>query len=533
MLTPRDYQERAILEVIARIDSAPILVAPTGAGKSFMGVEIVRRLGCTALWVAHRRELIHQAADAVREAGGTCGLMLAGERPSFGAPIQVGSVQTLARRDLPNVDLLVIDEAHHAPASLYRVLVERYARRTGLTATPFRLDGRGLGSAGFGAIVVAAYMDDLCRAGVLHEPVVFASKHPPDLKGLRVVAGDYEQKNLSNRMCDAKLVGNVVETWKLRAAGRRTICFAVGIEHAQALAARWRAEGVPTEVITGETPKVERAGILARVREGVTLVVVNCQVLTEGVDLPALEVASVARPTASLNLHLQMLGRIVRACEAKTGAIVLDHANNWAKHGAVTRRLEYDLHGKVRASQGEMTKACPFCGRVIAMSAKRCPQCGANLVGLGTDRDMMPREAPGELVQVSGGKAREETYVERARAYRGMHAKAHNIVYYGKTRENLTFELPPDESARVDALAASMYRKRYGASPVALGALLFDGRAAPGEPGHINPNVWMRLRELWAAIGKKAGWPDSKTAWYVTHREEEARSGGVIVTAKA
>ncbi len=148
----------------------------------------------------------------------------------------------------------------------------------------------------------------------------------PGLLGVRVVAATYNLCALAERTNTAELNADIVETWQKRAAGRRTVAFAVDIAHSEAITEAFRQAGVPAEHLDGATPRAERDGILARLATGETLVVSNCMVLTEGWDLPALECAVVARPPASLNLHLQMIGRVMRACAGKDGALVLDHS---------------------------------------------------------------------------------------------------------------------------------------------------------------------------------------------------------------
>lgn len=373
----RDYQVSAVQHVIAALDRRPVLVSPTGSGKTHMATALVERLRVPTLWLAHRKELIDQAAKRLEAHGLMCGIIMAGYPPLPLAPVQVASVQTLVRRDAPPAALVVIDECHHATADSYQTILEAYpaAHIVGLTATPFRLDGHGLGDL-FGALVVAAYPDELCQTGVLHRPKVWASKSP-DLRGVKVIAGDYALGALGARTNTAELNADVVTTWQKHAAGRRTVAFAVDVQHSQAITAAFRAAGVAAEHLDGGTPRHFRDAILARLARGETRIVSNCMVLTEGWDLPALECAIIARPTASLNLHLQMIGRVMRAAEDKDGAIVLDHAGNHHIHGLVTRRLNYSLNGeKVGHSEPLGLRRCGACGLLYELHADACPECG-------------------------------------------------------------------------------------------------------------------------------------------------------------
>lgn len=384
----RDYQLTAVDGVIASLPNNPILVAPTGSGKTVMATAIVEHLGVPTLWLAHRKELIDQAAHRLESHGLHAGIVMAGYPRTPGAHVQVASIQTLIRREKPLASLIVIDECHHATASTYGDILEAYpdVPRIGMTATPFRLDGRGLGEL-FGELVIASTTRELCDAGVLHAPKVWCSRSP-DLRGLKLVAGDYSLGALAQRTNTDELNADVVETWRKRAYGRRTVVFAVNVEHSKAITEAFQSAGVPTEHLDGTTPRDERDAILGRLREWKTQIVSNCMVLTEGWDLPSLECAVICRPTASLNLHLQMIGRIMRAADGKSGAIVLDHAGNHHVHGLVTRRLRYSLEPDVRVGHDEPLglRRCQQCGLMFDVGMLACPECGWIPVSVERDR---------------------------------------------------------------------------------------------------------------------------------------------------
>lgn len=382
-LVPRDYQLRAVDDLSRELTRNPILVIPTGGGKTFVASLLIDQLRLRTLWIAHRRELISQAAQRLTACGLRCGVIAAGYPEQRSAPVQVGSIQTLVRRQLPPADLVVVDECHHARAGQYRKVLDEYPGIpvVGLTATPFRLDGKGLGDVGFGAIVVAAWPDELVAQGSLVEPVVYAPA-VPDLAGVRMHHGDYSEAALHDALDRPHLVGDIVETWRRLAAGRRTVVFAVDVQHSQHVVSEFGRAGVRAEHIDGSTSVTQRDATLHRLRIGYTTVVSQCMVLTEGWDLPALEVAVLARPTASLCLHLQQIGRICRAAPDKTGALVLDHAGNHLRLGTMTQRLEYTLGDVESASrrrgaeEGEpRMKRCPQCYLIVSPSAQEC-SCG-------------------------------------------------------------------------------------------------------------------------------------------------------------
>ena len=373
----RDYQRVAIDDVTSHLSKRNILVSPTGSGKTFMASALVRELALPTLWLAHRTELIEQAARSLRENGLYVGVIKAGIEPDRAAPVQVASIQTLTRRTMPPAELVVVDEAHHCTGASYGSVLAQYpdAAIVGLTATPFRLDGRGLGDI-FGRIVVSAHAADLVASGVLHAPLVYATK-PPDLRGVKSIGGDYNLTQLAQRMTPETTCG-VVKAWQDHASDKKTVAFAVDVEHSKSIAAAFAAAGVSSEHLDGSTPADERAAILRKLATGQVTIVSNCMVLTVGWDLPALECAILARPTASLNLHLQMIGRVMRACPGKDGAIVLDHAGNHHVHGLVTRRLEYHLDGSIKTGSAEPLglRQCAACFVLYESNLPACPHCG-------------------------------------------------------------------------------------------------------------------------------------------------------------
>jgi superfamily II DNA or RNA helicase len=487
----RDYQEQTVGRVIAAVANRPILVAPTGSGKTVMATAVVERLGGRVLWMAHRKELIEQAAGRLQAHGLTVGVIKAGVRPTPLAPVQVASVGSLLRRDFPPAELIVIDECHHAAAESYRTILEGYpgVPLVGLTATPFRLDGRGLGDL-FGEIVVAAHTDDLCRQGILHKPKVWASP-PPNLQGVKVIAGDYNQGQLAERVNTQDRNADLVAMWLKHAAGKRTVAFAVDVEHSQDIADAFVAAGVAAEHLDGATSEREREGILSRLASGETLIVCNCMVLTEGWDLPALECAIVARPTDSLNLHLQMVGRIMRACPGKDGAIVLDHAGNHHKHGLVTRRLNYTLSGdRVGSDEPLSLRRCEVCGLFFALTDPCCPDCGWIPIPAGITRERPEIHGAGELAEFGDGDfviqfygpEQDFDFAFRARVWRGI--------------ERLRGSYPPHWSRR-------RYFECFDAWPVVLGDELLDVENATLEQKRA---VYEQLLSAAKAKGFKEGW---------------------------
>lgn len=395
----RDYQSRAVEAVLSSLDERPILCMPTGSGKTITAVEIIKRFGLRTIFMAHRRELISQAASHLLKYGIKAGIIQSGFTEHRSLPVQVASVQTLARRDAPHSDLVIVDECHHVTnANTYNRILAKYphAKLLGLTATPQRLDGRGLGTT-FSKIIIATTARELCNNGTLLAPIVYA---PPSdsMQGVRITMGDYNMAQAAERHDKPKLIGAIIETWLKHAIDRRTICFAINIAHSRHIVDRFIQAGVAAEHLDGTMPAVQRAGILRRLRTGETTIVSQCNVLTEGWDLPSLEVAIIARPTASVVLHLQMLGRIMRAADGKDGALCLDHTSNSHRHGLVTDDRVWSLDDTAKARRtapGEtVVRTCPECYLIVPAGCHECPGCGHEF----KVETAVPKEHSGELV---------------------------------------------------------------------------------------------------------------------------------------
>ena len=432
----RPYQDDAVDGVRRHIRSGRqrvLLVAPTGAGKTVIATHIVHAstsLGNRVLFLAHRRELIVQAwkkivgcacpvgFDHVRRRVDGCaadasmaGVMMASDpRRKPVAPVQVASIDTLRARSKPPATLVIIDETHRALAKTYRDILAEYpeAAVIGLTATPYRADGRGLGEL-YTDMVVVASPRDLIGDGFLVEPRVFTvpAADLPELSKVRIKGGDYDAAALSAAVDQSGLVGNIVEHWQRRAEGRRTVVFAVDVEHSKHIVARFVEAGVAAEHLDGTTPTADRDAILARLEAGETRVVSNVGVLCEGWDQPSCKCVVLARPTKSTGLYLQMAGRILRPHQ-NTEALILDHAGNVLEHGLPQDDREFSLDPPKRrqaSKGGPAVKTCEECYAIAPAAARECPACGAPFAVAEEDKTA---ERDGELVEVRAATADEK-----------------------------------------------------------------------------------------------------------------------------
>jgi DNA repair protein RadD len=263
----RDYQLRALADLRARVGSGRrrvLLVAPTGSGKTTIAAEMIRgaigRDGAV-LFLAHRKELIDQCSQRLDGVGVDHGVVMAQHRRSAPwCPVQVASIPTLAKRldRLPRATLVIVDEAHHARAGTYSAVLQHYpsAPVIGLTATPWRLDNKGLGEL-FEDTVVASTPRELISQGHL-VPFTGFAYDVPKLDQVKKVGADYNQHGLELVMAGSKLAGNIVEQWHIHCAGKRTVVFAVTVKHSQDLVQRFREAGVDAEHLDGTTPTSER-----------------------------------------------------------------------------------------------------------------------------------------------------------------------------------------------------------------------------------------------------------------------------------
>ncbi|TWI38244.1 DEAD/DEAH box helicase [Paracoccus sulfuroxidans] len=416
----RDYQQSAVsnIGVAFKTNKRALFVLPTGGGKTTIFSQVAADAvndGESVLVLAHRRELIDQANERLKRFGLETGLVISGEEMTPDAPVQVASIQTLTRRfeKVGKPDLIIVDEAHRAVADSYARVLEEYpdARVLGLTATPCRLDGKGL-KGSFSTIVEGPSIEDLISRGYLMRPIAYSASIP-DLTGVKTRAGDYAADQLAEALERSTICGDAVSSYQRITPGRSGIAFCVSVKHAGLTADAFNAAGIQAEVLTGDTPKDERAGILARLRSGETKIVASIETLTEGFDFEGLEVVLLMRPTKSLALYLQMVGRVLRISDGKDEAIVLDLSGNTLRHGLVEEIREWSLDGvkddqNARATNGDTlkTRLCKMCFGVHK-AAPVCPLCGHTH----EKDDRIPVAKAGELRRI---KAEELEAAKRA-----------------------------------------------------------------------------------------------------------------------
>jgi ATP-dependent helicase IRC3 len=358
-IQPRPYQTEA-LEAIAVAEREgvrrPLVVLPTGTGKTIIFARLLAQRSGRALILAHRDELISQAVDKLRLVlGGDAPLgIVKAERNDVGAPLVVASVQTLARSSrltqlVPDFTTIIIDEAHHAPADSYRRVLEHLGAfrldgplTLGVTATADRHDGIGLGRV-FEAVVFERSLLAMMQAGYLCDLRAIQVAVGVDLDQVEYRAGDWTESGLERALLAAEVPRHVADVYQQHAPGRRALCFTPTVKLTHLVAGACRAAGLRAEAVDGGTPLEERRAILARYARGQTDLLVNCGVLLEGYDDPPTDAIIIARPTHSRALYTQMVGRGTRRYPGKTDCLILDLVGASTRHQLVTIASLLDL----------------------------------------------------------------------------------------------------------------------------------------------------------------------------------------------
>jgi len=388
----RDYQDGAISALSRGYElyRSQLLALPTGGGKTVIFAEITRRCvarGKTVLIIVHRRELVSQCSAALHDLGVSHGLIQAGRTPNLRESVQIASVQTLARRchTIAAPDLVVFDEAHHCAAGtwskVYHSFADRGSRVLGVTATPMRLDGAGLGRF-FSNMVVGPTTAELIRDGFLSQIRLY---QPPglDVTGIRRRAGDYAADDVAVEMTKQKIYGNAADHYLSRVYPGSAIAFCVTVAHAEMFAADLRGRGVRAVSIDGSMRSEERADCISGLGDGRYDVLTSCEIVSEGTDIPSVTAAILLRPTASLGLYLQQVGRSLRVSPGKTAAIIMDHVGNSTRHGWPDDERDWTLDGgcvTVGAKKLPQPVICDVCFAANRPGAGQCSECGATLV---------------------------------------------------------------------------------------------------------------------------------------------------------
>lgn len=398
MMELRPFQTQTHIDLqraVADGNRALLLQAPTGSGKTVIAARVIQAAvekGNRVMFFAHRRELVYQCSNKLEEFGVSHGMIMSGEFEDDWQGVQVSSIDTFRARFMrgsrswPKARLLVVDEAHRSLAPTYLKVIERYlasgAVVLGLSATPIRADGKGLGHV-YDKMIQTPGVQELIDMGYLVPPIHYAPT-VPDLTGVKTSKGDYDEADLQEAMDQARLVGDVVSNWLRLAPHRPTLVFASGVAHSIHLRDEFLRAGVKAAHIDGTTPPHDRDRIIADLRNHAIQVVCNCMVLTEGFDEPSLGAIVLARPTKNFGLYLQMGGRGLRPAFGKENCYIIDHSGAVYRHGKINDPYRWTLdeggttEKETMRQQVVREKTTITCAKCAAIYEGQliCPQCG-------------------------------------------------------------------------------------------------------------------------------------------------------------
>jgi len=448
MIKLREYQAAAIEGVRHAMRAKKkrvLLVAPTGSGKTVMFAHIAQiaaSRGNRIVICAHREELIDQISGTLSSFDVPHGFIAAGRKQALGELVTVASIQTLVNRlNLITPQLIILDEAHHATAGSWRNVINAYPQATllGVTATPERLDGSGLGDI-FEAMVQGPQVKELQALGFL-TPVKYFGPQTVDPSEIAKRGGEYTTRSAEAAMMPAgdigKITGKAIDEYRKHADGQPSVVFCVSIEHAKRVAAQFCDAGYKWASIESTMSKEDRRQVVADLRSGALHGVSSCDIISEGFDLPAASVAILLRPTKSLGLYMQQVGRVLRPAPGKTHAIVIDHVCNVGKvvdgkweqnHGPIELERDWNLDGKARIKVSTIPcKRCPECYALNPIQVRFCTECGHEFVVEKAE----PPPSTGVIAEVSQTvmAARDEEWIRSA--------KYPEVMKWARTEEQL------------------------------------------------------------------------------------------------
>jgi superfamily II DNA or RNA helicase len=390
----RPYQEKAIADLRSAFKekhSKVLLVAPTGAGKTVMFSYLTSQLtqrGHRVLLIAHRDFLLDQISETLSRFQIPHGFIAARRPLELWHLAQVAGVHTLKKRTSKitwTPDWIICDEAHHAVAGSWNAIIEAYpnAKVIGVTATPERLDGTGLGEV-FERIVIGPQVQDLMDQGFLSR-VRYISPQTVDVENLKTRMGDFTTADIERAVNKRGVTGHAVEWYTKVCGGLPAIAFCASIAHSEAVAEGFREGGYRWQALHSHASYADNQAAIAKLANGELHGISSCDIVSEGFDVPVVTAAILLRPTKSLGLHLQQIGRVLRPAPGKDRAIVIDHVGNVAKciqgewtmnHGRAEDAREWSLEGREKTKKLAPLKRCKACLAIIPASCSVCPECG-------------------------------------------------------------------------------------------------------------------------------------------------------------
>lgn len=444
--TLRDYQQidlEKLRDAFRQGAKSVLYQAPTGSGKTVLFATITDSAASkgSRVWiVVHRQELVDQCSRELTKLSVPHGLVIAGKATAQES-VLVCSVQSLVRRldRIGPVDLIVLDEAHHAVAGTWRKVLQSRpdAEILGVTATPQRLDGRGLGrlfGGHFDHLVVGPPVKELMDAGWLAQAQVFIPPQIADLADMKIRGGDFAIEDAAARMDRPTVTGDAIGHYERICNGAPALVFCTRVQHAENVAAAFRVRGWRAESIDGKLSKDLQRHRIASLGDGRLQILTSCEIVSEGVDIPVVTAAILLRPTNSMGMYLQQVGRVLRPSPGKEHAIILDHVGNCMKHGFPDDVREWSLAGRQKSKGGEVApsiRVCPQCFAAVPVAAKECRWCEF-VFPPAPEREI--EQVDGELVEATKETrqyfaAQKRSQVGRARTREALEAIAEERNY--------------------------------------------------------------------------------------------------------
>lgn len=367
----REYQAELIGKIrfaILHGSKSIVSVLGCGGGKSVIQAEIAHSAtdkGNKVLFLVHRKELCEQISNTFTAQGVDMDLC------------SVSMVQTVSRHieKIQAPKIIITDEAHHSTANTYKKIYNAFpdALRLGFTATPCRLNAGGLGEV-YEDLITSVSTKWLIDNHYL-SPYKYYSVKLADTSGLHVKAGDYKADEIAELMQSKEIYGETVKQWERLAKGRKTIAYCASVKAAEETAEQFRQAGYTAASLSGSTPKEQRTQIMQDFRDSKIMILTNCELFGEGLDVPDCECTVLLRPTQSLTLYIQQSMRSMRYMPDKT-AIIIDHVGNCYLHGLPDDNREWTLEPKAKQANMVKIRECPMCFSVYPPTKQKCPYCG-------------------------------------------------------------------------------------------------------------------------------------------------------------
>ena len=417
----REYQEDAVTQIEQAWQSgikSTCYQLPTGGGKSRILRTIIDNRypsGKTIYTIAHRSNLTRQLSNELSEADIKHGMIKAGF-PHLRYPTQVCSVQTLVRRlqKLPEPEILIFDEAHHCQANTFRKIIDRWpkARILGVTATPGRTDKKPLGDI-FQKLISGPSMSWLIQQGFLSD-YEYLAPETVSMDGVHQRMGEYIQSEVLARVDKRQIIGSAVDHYRQHSDHLPAIVACVSIKHAEHVAKEFCESGYRFRAIHSKMDDSEIVRAMRELGDGTIDGLTNCDLISEGIDIPIVTTLIGLRPTMSLIIFLQYCGRVLRPHPGKEKAIILDHVGNFERHGLPDDEREWSLNGVMKDDKGKSSyKRCPDCFHPVPVSVKVCQYCGHEFAS--QERNIIPEQKEGILVNVRDRRERQDLIIQIAR----------------------------------------------------------------------------------------------------------------------